>query len=226
MKELQRIDIEVCVDCVSMIGAGEITDDPDRAAENEAHAAAMEARWPDHGPAFWELAYLDNEDTGELSEHFGWSACDGCGRGEGGSRFDAVAMLWVSERDWETELAAFVDGYDQCLRWVGIWDSDSDDDEPEYDSVRDWDAEAALSVLAECADFMAANYVEMVDAAAVIGRTVDWGRMGHDFYLTREGHGTGFWDRGYGELGDRLSEAAKVYGSANVFIGDDGLIYS
>ena len=81
-------------------------------------------------------------------------------------------------------------------------------------------------MLAECADFMAANYVEMVDAAAVIGRTVDWGRMGHDFYLTREGHGTGFWDRGYGELGDRLSEAVKVYGSANVYIGDDGLIYS
>ncbi len=35
---------------------------------------------------------------------------------------------------------------------------------------------------------------------------------GHDFWLTRSGHGTGFWDRGLGELGGRLTAAAKVYG--------------
>lgn len=36
---------------------------------------------------------------------------------------------------------------------------------------------------------------------------------GADFYLTRNGHGTGFWDRGYGDIGTQLTEAAKVYGS-------------
>ncbi|WP_066904598.1 hypothetical protein [Mycolicibacterium houstonense] len=38
--------------------------------------------------------------------------------------------------------------------------------------------------------------------------------LGHDFYLTREGHGAGFWDRGLGELGDYLTKIAKSYGSA------------
>ena len=40
-----------------------------------------------------------------------------------------------------------------------------------------------------------------------------WEHAGHDFWLTRSGHGAGFWDRGLGALGDRLTEAAKVYGS-------------
>lgn len=39
--------------------------------------------------------------------------------------------------------------------------------------------------------------------------------FGHDFYLTREGHGAGFWDRGLGELGDYLTQISKWAGSAN-----------
>lgn len=38
---------------------------------------------------------------------------------------------------------------------------------------------------------------------------------GHDLWLTRSGHGCGYWDRGLGELGDRLTEAAKAMGSAD-----------
>jgi hypothetical protein len=33
---------------------------------------------------------------------------------------------------------------------------------------------------------------------------------GHDLWLTSQGHGVGFWDRGLGELGDRLSKAARL----------------
>jgi hypothetical protein len=39
--------------------------------------------------------------------------------------------------------------------------------------------------------------------------------FGHDFYLTREGHGAGFWDRGLGELGDYLTKIAKWSGAAS-----------
>lgn len=38
---------------------------------------------------------------------------------------------------------------------------------------------------------------------------------GHDFWLTRNGHGAGFWDRGLGDLGERLTEAAKAYNTAD-----------
>lgn len=49
---------------------------------------------------------------------------------------------------------------------------------------------------------------------------------GHDFYLTRNGHGVGYWDRGYGPIGDILTDAAKSYGTSGLYVGDDGKIYT
>jgi hypothetical protein len=49
--------------------------------------------------------------------------------------------------------------------------------------------------------------------------------MGHDFFLTRNGHGAGFWDRGMGELGDRLTEISQEIGETYPYVGDDGKIY-
>jgi hypothetical protein len=40
---------------------------------------------------------------------------------------------------------------------------------------------------------------------------------GHDFFLTRCGHGAGFWDRGYGELGRKLTDASHVYGDVYIY---------
>lgn len=50
-------------------------------------------------------------------------------------------------------------------------------------------------------------------------------QAGHDYWLTRNGHGAGFWDRGLGELGERLSALARAAGSVDLYTGDDGLIY-
>lgn len=47
---------------------------------------------------------------------------------------------------------------------------------------------------------------------------------GHDFALTRSGHGAGFWDRGLGEIGDRLSDMARSYGSADLYDEDNEII--
>lgn len=40
-------------------------------------------------------------------------------------------------------------------------------------------------------------------------------QLGRDFWLTREGHGAGFWDRGLGERGERLSDSATGFGNAS-----------
>lgn len=54
---------------------------------------------------------------------------------------------------------------------------------------------------------------------------LDVGQAGHDFWLTRNGHGAGFWDRGLGDVGERLSDAAKAWGSANIHVEHDGRWY-
>ena len=40
---------------------------------------------------------------------------------------------------------------------------------------------------------------------------LDAAQTGHDFILTANHHGVGFWDRGLGEIGDRLTEATRGY---------------
>lgn len=48
---------------------------------------------------------------------------------------------------------------------------------------------------------------------------------GRDFWYTRNGHGVGFWDRGLGEVGDRLSDIAREFGECHASFGEaaDGL---
>lgn len=72
-------------------------------------------------------------------------------------------------------------------------------------------------VLENLADFR--EYLELRAVDANDGSVAS--HFGHDFALTRNGHGAGFWDRGLGELGDRLSKAADVYGSAYVDVTTD-----
>jgi hypothetical protein len=50
-------------------------------------------------------------------------------------------------------------------------------------------------------------------------------RAGHDFWLTRNGHGAGFWDGDWPEHGDELTKISEKFGSHDLYVGDDGLIY-
>lgn len=54
--------------------------------------------------------------------------------------------------------------------------------------------------------FVTDNYQTLVKAD--VGAT----QAGHDFILTANHHGAGFWDRGLGDAGDTLTEAAHPYG--------------
>jgi len=49
---------------------------------------------------------------------------------------------------------------------------------------------------------------------------------GIDFWLTRNGHGAGFWDRGLGELGDTLSAACDAFGEVCAYLGDDSRVHT
>lgn len=54
-----------------------------------------------------------------------------------------------------------------------------------------------------------------------------WNAAAHDFILTRNGHGTGFWDSGrWAEpWGEKLTALCKHFGELHAYVGDDGLIY-
>ena len=49
----------------------------------------------------------------------------------------------------------------------------------------------------------------------------------HDFILTANGHGCGFWEKGDWQdgVGDILTKLAKKRGEINAYVGDDGKVH-
>ena len=58
-------------------------------------------------------------------------------------------------------------------------------------------------------------------AAAVADGRYRSDQAGHDFYMTRCGHGCGYWDRDLGEVGERLTQACRPYGGCTVLLYHD-----
>jgi hypothetical protein len=76
---------------------------------------------------------------------------------------------------------------------------------------------------ADCADFQTQN-PDLLEEYCASGRTME--QASHDFWLTRNRHGAGFWDRGLPHnLGRMLTEHAHAYGSCDAYAGDDGMLY-
>lgn len=65
---------------------------------------------------------------------------------------------------------------------------------------------------ADCADFEES-------AAELLKQAGDFEQNGHDFWLTRNHHGAGFWDRGYGDAGRELTELCRPYGDHDLELG-------
>lgn len=65
------------------------------------------------------------------------------------------------------------------------------------------------------------------DLNVVMGLHPNYGysEAGHDLFLTREGHGAGFWDRGLGHYGDVFTKYSESIGEADPYVGDDGYVY-
>lgn len=100
-----------------------------------------------------------------------------------------------------------------------LWSSLGDDDEPldKNYSMTDLALETVARIHADCAAFIA-RCDEELDG--------DYEQAGHDFWLTRNRHGAGFWDGDWGkERGERLTAASHHFGEQYPYVGDDGMIY-
>lgn len=102
---------------------------------------------------------------------------------------------------------------------AALWSSNDDQGNPLDSTDSDIAPETLARMVADCAKFQTEN-AELLAAAG------DDAQNGYDFWLTRCGHGAGFWDRGYGDIGDKLTEAAHAYGDVDLYVGDDRRIYA
>lgn len=105
----------------------------------------------------------------------------------------------------------FTRAYLECAFWA-----DAPEDQPDS-SWLDLAPEALERAIKECAAFQEANAEDLA--------ALDTDQAGHDFWLTRNRHGAGYWDRGNGAIGDRLTDAAHMAGERTLYTGDDGRVY-
>jgi hypothetical protein len=110
----------------------------------------------------------------------------------------------------------FVDAYLEAALWASM----DDDGRPldEKYRVRDFAQKAIDKSIDESNDFILVNRKDLESVG-------NESQHGHDFWLTRNRHGAGFWDRGYGAVGKRLTDAAQAYGEAYVYAGNDGKLH-
>lgn len=113
---------------------------------------------------------------------------------------------------------------------TALWSSSDENDERGGEpmdknyGVEDFDPTCRKRLEEECAKF----WGQVSNEAKL---RWDDGRAGHDFWLTRCGHGAGFWDGDYEykdgvDDGACLTELSKAFGNVDLYVGDDGKVYA
>lgn len=114
------------------------------------------------------------------------------------------------------KLDAFTEQYIE----TALWSSMDDEGRPLDDNfdISDIAPETLDKMVADAKAFQGEHWDDIKS---------DPGRAGHDFWLTRNGHGAGFWDGDWPEPeATRLTDAAHAYGSFDLLVGDDGMVHS
>lgn len=123
-------------------------------------------------------------------------------------------------------LDTFTRSYLETALWSSNDESNEQGGDPldqNYD-LSDLDQKVVDQAIADCADFRK-GCAELLEQAYGI-RGYSEGKAGHDFWLSRNGHGAGFFDEGQEDCWDQLQDAAEAHGSVDLYVGDDGQIHA
>lgn len=140
----------------------------------------------------------------------------------------------VSRPAGEVDTAEFVTGFLLAAGWDAMvrdedrdaWDGHLEDLGVDRRDGRATGAEVLALVsdselrdlVSDAMDFIDFHRVDLVEAVQLGSNEAD---LGINWYLSRNHHGTGLWDAGLGEVGDRLHAAADPYGAVSVEVWFD-----
>ncbi|MBU2527646.1 MAG: hypothetical protein KKC03_13705 [Bacteroidetes bacterium] len=117
-----------------------------------------------------------------------------------------------------TDIDQAVEDFFETLLWSSTDESTPDGGRPMDDNygIEDAHENSVIGVRRDLEDFLA-QARDMLEAEP---KRNDWA---HDFCLTANGHGAGFWDGDY-ERGDELTALCQPY-HYDAYVGDDGIVY-
>tara|TARA_Y100000310_G_scaffold300671_1_gene336531 strand:+ start:788 stop:1144 length:357 start_codon:yes stop_codon:yes gene_type:complete len=113
-------------------------------------------------------------------------------------------------------LSEFTGAYIEAALWSSV-----DDDGRDVDDIA---PETLAAMRADCRAFYIANEAAIWCDG---GPQPQAAMAGHDFWLTRCGHGAGFWDGDWPEPhAQALTDAAEAFGNIDLYLGDDGKVWA
>ncbi|KKL14472.1 hypothetical protein LCGC14_2515320 [marine sediment metagenome] len=126
----------------------------------------------------------------------------------------------------------FTTAYLTAALWTETDETDPDQGGEPLDANYEFDdieADTLAEMIQDCRNFQAANAELITDenvASDLVDHSTD-ARAGHDFWLTRNHHGAGFWDGDWKEpAAEKLTEAAHAFAEYNLTAtGDGGQVY-
>ena len=127
----------------------------------------------------------------------------------------------------------FVRGYIEAMLYTSSDESDESGGEHLNKNYTSDDIahDSMDRIYADCRSFLhTAGPFLNVDKYKGPGLTTLEATAGHDFWLTRVGHGSGFWDgdwegEDHGAMDGPLTQAAEAFGNIDPYVGDDGRIH-
>jgi hypothetical protein len=132
----------------------------------------------------------------------------------------------IKAEDNNFNQSAMVNGYLVTMLWSSNDESTPSGGEPmdKNYSIIDISDETKEEANKDCVEFAKQAGDLLKDKIS----TEDWWDVGHNFWLTRNGHGAGFWDSNNydNEIGKKLTEICKKFGEKSPYVGDDGKIYA
>lgn len=101
---------------------------------------------------------------------------------------------------------------------AALW-ADSEDGNPDFEgkTIYDFDSLSVEQAKKDIADFMSKASQIAPDELA----SYDKSNLGHNIWLSRNGHGAGFFD----DNNDKLQDIARNMQGKDIYVGDDGKVY-
>ena len=121
------------------------------------------------------------------------------------------------------EIKRFISAFLDCAEWSSYHTTveDGKETQVELDSMGLGWSDAAKKIATKvCKEFIKNNKVLLTHYC------IESSQAGHDLWLTAQGHGAGFWDRGHPkEIGDALSAASKTANVPEMAFPQDGELH-
>lgn len=120
-----------------------------------------------------------------------------------------------------SDIETFTQAYIDALYFTDTGDIE----QPAFDTALA--SETKLDIEADCRSFWRrfGCYITTDTCSDAFDDSVS--QAGHDFHMTRNGHGVGFWEDEWPKTyRNMLDNGAKAYGTFDIYQGDDGLIHA